>query len=75
LLAGPRHIVDADIEGCGDLAVAASFAGFALSCSRSSSLTFTTCFFTAIRFAVTKHLRHYGVIASEIDREINDGGY
>jgi hypothetical protein len=46
-----------------------------LSRSRSASLSFTTYFFTAIRFAVTKHLRRSGTIDSEIDREINDEGY
>src|SRR5664279_3288034 len=43
--------------------------------SRSSSLSLTTYFFTAICFAVTKHLRRCGNIDSEIDREINDRGY
>jgi hypothetical protein len=39
------------------------------------SLSFTTYFFTAICFAVANHLRRYGNIDSEIDREINDAGY
>ena len=46
-----------------------------LSRPRSSSLSLTTYLFTAICFAVTKHLRRCGVIESEIDREINDGRY
>jgi hypothetical protein len=40
--------------------------------TRSSPLSFTIYFFTAICFAVTKHLRRCGVIDSEIHREIND---
>src|SRR3984957_7453734 len=43
-----------------------------LSRPRSSSLSFTTYRFTAICFAVTKHLRRCGVSKSEIHREIND---
>ena len=46
-----------------------------LSRSRSSSLSFTTYLFSAICFAVTKHLRHCGVSESEICRRINDRGY
>ena len=46
-----------------------------LSRSRSSSLSFTTYFFTAICFAVTKHLRHCGVSESEFCRRINDRAY
>jgi hypothetical protein len=42
---------------------------------RSSSLSFTPYRFTAIGFAVTKHLRRCGVSESEIHREINDGRY
>jgi hypothetical protein len=37
--------------------------------SRSSPLSFTIYFFTAICFAVTKHLRRCGVINSEIHRD------
>jgi hypothetical protein len=46
-----------------------------LSRSRSSSLSFTTYLFSAICFAVTKHLRHCRISESEICRRINDGGY
>ena len=46
-----------------------------LSRSRSSSLSFTTYFFAAVCFAVTTHLRHYGAIDSEINRNIKDVGY
>ena len=46
-----------------------------LSRLRSSSLSFTTYFFTTVCFAVTTHLRHYGAIGSEIDRNIKDVGY
>jgi hypothetical protein len=47
----------------------------ALSRSRSSALSFTMYFFTAICFAVTTHLRHCGAIDSEIHHKINDRGY
>jgi hypothetical protein len=43
--------------------------------SRSSSLSFTTYLFTALCFAVTMHLRHYGAIDSEIYRKVKDGEY
>ena len=46
-----------------------------LSCSRSSSLSFTMYFFTAACFAVTMHLRRYGAIDLEIHAKINDVGH
>jgi hypothetical protein len=46
-----------------------------LSRPRSSSLSFTTYLFSAICFAVTKHLRHCRISESEICRRINDRGY
>ena len=46
-----------------------------LSCSRSSSLSFTMYFFTAACCAVTMHLRRCGAIDSEIHTKINDVGH
>src|SRR5664279_958482 len=45
------------------------------SSSRSSPLSFTTYFFTAISFQATNRLRRCSIIDSKIHRGVKDGGY
>ncbi len=63
--------MDPEVEACGSI----SFLSLVSSRSRSSWLSLTPYFFTAICFAVTMRLRRYGVIDSETLHKIKDVEY